>query len=170
MNTLDSPPAYRVLFRSALIRCASDLHGYSQQARSENHRNLGIQDLPQTQAEISRLRELGCGISLDDFGTGYPSLCQIHALPLTKLKVDRTFVTNLHLDPASFKIIKSLIALCQDMQLECIVEGVEAATELGALKSLGCKQAQGYLFAKPMRASDIRGWLEGEHLAEALAV
>ena len=56
------------------------------------------------------------------------------------------------------------------MQLECIVEGVETAAELGALKNLGCTRAQGYLFAKPMRASDIRGWLEGEHLAEVLAV
>ncbi|WP_454253455.1 putative bifunctional diguanylate cyclase/phosphodiesterase [Pseudomonas sp. Marseille-Q7302] len=129
-----------------------------------------IQDLPQTQRAISRFRELGCGISLDDFGTGYSSLSQIHALSLTKLKVDRTFVTDLHLDPASFKIVKSLIALCQDMQLECIVEGVETAAELGALRNLGCTRAQGYLFAKPMRASDIRGWLEGEHLAEVLAV
>ncbi|WP_434774779.1 putative bifunctional diguanylate cyclase/phosphodiesterase [Pseudomonas oryzihabitans] len=129
-----------------------------------------IQDLPQTQRAISRFRELGCGISLDDFGTGYSSLSQIHALSLTKLKVDRTFVTDLHLDPASFKIVKSLIALCQDMQLECIVEGVETAAELGALKNLGCTRAQGYLFAKPMRASDIGGWLEGEQLAEVLEV
>jgi len=129
-----------------------------------------IQDLPQTQRAISRFRELGCGISLDDFGTGYSSLSQIHALSLTKLKVDRTFVTNLHLDPASVKIVRSLIALCQDMQLECIVEGVETAAELGALKNLGCTRAQGYLFAKPMRASDIRGWLEGEHLGRVLEV
>jgi len=129
-----------------------------------------IQDLPQTQRAISRFRALGCGISLDDFGTGYSSLSQIHALSLTKLKVDRTFVTNLHLDPASVKIVRSLIALCQDMQLECIVEGVETAEELGALRNLGCTRAQGYLFAKPMRASDIRAWLEGEHLAEVLAV
>lgn len=129
-----------------------------------------IQDLPQTQRAISRFRELGCGISLDDFGTGYSSLSQIHALSLTKLKVDRTFVTNLHLDPASLKIVRSLIALCQDMQLECIVEGVETAEELDALKNLGGARAQGYLFAKPMRASDIRAWLDGEHLAKVLAV
>lgn len=131
---------------------------------------LAIQDLPQNQAAISRLRELGCGISLDDFSTRYPSLSQIHALPMTKLKVDRTFVTDLHLNPASFKIVKSLIALCQDIQLECIVEGVETAAALGALKNLGCARAQGYLFAKPTRASDIRGWLEGEQMEEVLAV
>jgi predicted signal transduction protein with EAL and GGDEF domain len=129
-----------------------------------------IQDLPQTQRAISRFRELGCGISLDDFGTGYSSLSQIHALSLTKLKVDRTFVTNIHLDPASFKIVKSLIALCQDMQLACIVEGVETAAELDALKSLGCTWAQGYLFSQPMPACDISTWLEGEHLARVQAI
>ena len=129
-----------------------------------------IQDLPQTQQAIRRFRELGCGISLDDFGTGYSSLSQIHALSLTKLKVDRTFVTHIDVDPASFKIVKSLVALCQDMQLECIVEGVETAEELAALKNLGCAWAQGYLFAKPMPASDIGAWLEGEQLAKVAAV
>ena len=129
-----------------------------------------IQDLPQTQQAIRRFRELGCGISLDDFGTGYSSLSQIHALSLTKLKVDRTFVTHIDVDPASFKIVKSLVALCQDMQLECIVEGVETAEELAALKNLGCAWAQGYLFAKPMPACDIGAWLEGEQLAKVEAV
>ena len=129
-----------------------------------------IQDLPQTQRSISQFRELGCGISLDDFGTGYSSLSQIHALSLTKLKVDRTFVTNIHLDPASFKIVKSQIALCRDMQLEGIVEGVETAAELGALKNLGCFWAKGYLFSKPMRASDITVWFEDEQLAKMQAV
>jgi diguanylate cyclase (GGDEF)-like protein len=129
-----------------------------------------IQDLLQTQRAISLFRELGCGISLDDFGTGYSSLSQIHALSLTKLKVDRTFVTDIHLDPASFKIVKSLVALCQDMKLECIVEGVETTAELGALKNLGCTWAQGYLFSKPMRANDIGAWLEGERLGKLEAV
>lgn len=129
-----------------------------------------IQDLPQAQRAIARFRELGCGISLDDFGTGYSSLSQVHALSLTKLKVDRTFVTHIHLNPASFKIVKSLVTLCQDMQLECIVEGVETADELGALKTLGCTLAQGYLFSRPMRAGDISAWLEGEQLTKVQAV
>jgi len=129
-----------------------------------------IQDLPQAQRTIGRFRELGCGISLDDFGTGYSSLSQIHALSLTKLKVDRTFVTHIHLNPASSKIVKSLVTLCQDMQLECIVEGVETADELGTLKNLGCTLAQGYLFSRPMRASEINAWLEGEQLAKLQAV
>jgi predicted signal transduction protein with EAL and GGDEF domain len=123
-----------------------------------------IQDLAQTQRAIALFRSLGCGISLDDFGTGYSSLSQIHALSLTKLKVDRTFVTDIHLNPASFKIVKSLLALCVDMQLECIVEGVETEAELGALKSLGCARAQGYLFSRPMPLSQIGLWFERERV------
>jgi diguanylate cyclase (GGDEF)-like protein len=123
-----------------------------------------IQDLAQTQRAIALFRSLGCGISLDDFGTGYSSLSQIHALSLTKLKVDRTFVTDIHLNPASFKIVKSLIALCHDMQLECIVEGVESQAELAALKSLGCSLAQGYLFSRPMPVGEIDVWLERERV------
>jgi diguanylate cyclase (GGDEF)-like protein len=123
-----------------------------------------IQDLAQTQRAIAMFRGLGCGISLDDFGTGYSSLSQIHALSLTKLKVDRTFVTDIHLNPASFKIVKSLIALCQDMQLECIVEGVETEAELVALKSLGCRSAQGYLFSRPMPLEEVGGWFASEQM------
>lgn len=123
-----------------------------------------IQDLAQTQRAIALFRGLGCGISLDDFGTGYSSLSQIHALSLTKLKVDRTFVTDIHINPASFKIVKSLVALCHDMQLECIVEGVETDAELAALKSLGCRSAQGYLFSRPMPLGEVGLWLMRERV------
>ncbi|HCL55274.1 MAG TPA: GGDEF-domain containing protein, partial [Pseudomonas sp.] len=103
-------------------------------------------------------------------GTGYSSLSQIHALSLTKLKVDRTFVTGIQLNPASLKIVKSLIALCQDMQLECIVEGVETAAELNTLKTLGCTWAQGYLFSRPMRPNEIGAWLEAEQWVKVKAI
>ena len=86
-------------------------------------------------------------------------------MSLTKLKIDRSFVTDIHLNPASFKIVKSLLALCVDMQLECIVEGVETEAELGALKSLGCASAQGYLFSRPMPLSEIGMWFERERVS-----
>ncbi|PVZ19607.1 MULTISPECIES: bifunctional diguanylate cyclase/phosphodiesterase [unclassified Pseudomonas] len=119
-----------------------------------------MQDLQQVQAVIAMFRGMGCGISLDDFGTGYSSLSQLHALALTKLKVDRSFVSDMHINPASFKIVKSLLALSADMQLDCIVEGVESAQELSALESLGAKLVQGYYFAKPMPAQQTLEWLE----------
>uniref|UniRef100_UPI0025CF8615 EAL domain-containing protein n=1 Tax=Pseudomonas sp. UBA4194 TaxID=1947317 RepID=UPI0025CF8615 len=94
-----------------------------------------------------------------DFGTGYSSLSQLHALALTKLKVDRSFVARIDEKPASFKIVKSLLALSQDMALDCIIEGVETPQEAAALVGLGCEYVQGYLFARPMSAEQTYAWL-----------
>jgi diguanylate cyclase (GGDEF)-like protein len=118
-----------------------------------------MQDIAQVQEAIKVFRRLGCGISLDDFGTGYSSLSQLHALALTKLKVDRSFVARIDEKPASFKIVKSLLALSQDMALDCIIEGVETPQEAAALVGLGCEYVQGYLFARPMSADQTYAWL-----------
>lgn len=119
-----------------------------------------ILDISQVQRAIGLFRQLGCGISLDDFGTGYSSLSQIHALSLTKLKIDRSFVTDIQHNPTSYKIVRSLIALSLDMGLECIIEGVETVEELVALESLGCTLVQGYLFSAPMPLAETGPWLE----------
>lgn len=97
-----------------------------------------MQDIDQVQWAIDQFRQLGCGISLDDFGTGYSSLSQLHALPLTKIKIDRSFVTGIHKKPTNYKIVKSLLALSREMGVGCIVEGVETQAEMNMLKSLGC--------------------------------
>ncbi len=82
-----------------------------------------MHDFDEAHEAIETLKALGCGICLDDFGTGYSSLTQLHSLPLTKIKIDRSFVTELHVKPASHKIVKSLLALTRDMGLGCVVEG-----------------------------------------------
>ncbi|SEI01766.1 diguanylate cyclase/phosphodiesterase [Pseudomonas asplenii] len=125
-----------------------------------------MQDIPQVQRTIDGFRRLGCGISLDDFGTGYSSLSQLHSLAFTKIKIDRSFVTGLHEKPASYKIVKSLVALSLDMQLECIVEGVETRHELDALISLGCSLVQGYFYSKPMSPASVDAWLDQENTTE----
>ena len=107
-------------------------------------------DFDQVTRSVETLRRLGCGISLDDFGTGYSSLTRLHALPLTKFKIDRSFVTDLHQRPASYKIVKSLLTLSADMGLDCVIEGVETEEELAALKALGGSSVQGYLFSPPL--------------------
>jgi len=122
-----------------------------------------LKDLDLVQEAIATLRSLGCGISLDDFGTGYSSLSHLHALALTKLKVDRSFVARLHEKPASYKIVKSLLALTQDMDLDCIFEGVETREEVQALVALGCRYVQGYYFARPMSALDTADWIALDH-------
>ncbi|AYM13634.1 EAL domain-containing protein [Agrobacterium tumefaciens] len=119
-------------------------------------------DFEQVRQSVEMLRRLGCGISLDDFGTGYSSLTRLHALPLTKIKIDRSFVTDLHEKPASYKIVKSLLTLSRDMGLECVVEGVETREELVALEGLGATLVQGYIYAAPLREQDVREFLSGQ--------
>ncbi|WP_250522874.1 MULTISPECIES: EAL domain-containing protein [unclassified Caballeronia] len=109
---------------------------------------------------VLTLRRMGCGVSLDDFGTGYSSLSYLHALPLTKIKIDRSFVTGIHNNPSSYKIVKSLFALSKDMGLDCIVEGVETDAEMATVRSLGDALLQGYAFARPMPASQIDAYLD----------
>jgi len=118
-------------------------------------------DFEQVQKSIELLRALGCGISLDDFGTGYSSLARLHALPLTKIKIDRSFVTDLHLRPSSYKIVKSLLTLSRDMGLDCVIEGVETLDELSALSRLGGFLVQGYYYSPPVPADGIAAFLQG---------
>ncbi|WP_292052634.1 MULTISPECIES: EAL domain-containing protein [unclassified Martelella] len=120
-----------------------------------------MHDFEQMKRSIEMLSLLGCGISLDDFGTGYSNLSRLHSLPLTKIKIDQSFVTNLHKKPASYKIVKSLLALGHDMELDCIIEGVETKEELAALEKLGGTIIQGYVFSPPMSEQDLEGFLSG---------
>ncbi|KGF69299.1 histidine kinase [Hoeflea sp. BAL378] len=117
-------------------------------------------DFVQAKAAIDMLKALGCGIALDDFGTGYSSLSQLHALPLTKIKIDRSFVTDLDKNPASFKIVKSLLALSSDMGLRCVTEGVETEEELATLRKLGGQFVQGYLLSRPIAEDQVAGFLQ----------
>lgn len=120
-------------------------------------------DFSQAKASIEVFKILGCGIALDDFGTGYSSLSQLHALPLTKIKIDRSFVSGLHRNPASYKIVKSLLALSSDMGLGCVIEGVETSEELDALKKLGGVLVQGYFYSPPVAETEIAGFLPGRN-------
>jgi diguanylate cyclase (GGDEF)-like protein len=119
-------------------------------------------DFVRAQQSIATLKAMGCGISLDDFGTGYSSLSHVHRLPLDKLKIDRSFVADVNENPVSHKIIKSLTGLCDDMEIACVVEGVETRAQLDTLRRLGCDFIQGYYFAKPMPGSAIDEYLAKE--------
>ncbi|QAU45720.1 putative bifunctional diguanylate cyclase/phosphodiesterase [Bradyrhizobium guangzhouense] len=119
-------------------------------------------DFARAQQSIAALKAMGCGISLDDFGTGYSSLSHVHRLPLDKLKIDRSFVADINDNPVSHKIIKSLTGLCDDMEIACVVEGVETRAQLDSLRRLGCDFVQGYYFAKPMPGAAIEDYLARE--------
>lgn len=115
-------------------------------------------DFIKARQSMQTLKALGCHLSLDDFGTGYSSLSYVHRLPLDRIKVDRSFVTDIENDCAS-KVVRSMTGLCADMGLKSIIEGVETPEQLVRLRQMGCDMAQGYLFAKPMHPSMIAAYL-----------
>ncbi|WP_206956207.1 putative bifunctional diguanylate cyclase/phosphodiesterase [Trinickia acidisoli] len=108
-----------------------------------------IEDFAKGRAALSQLSALGAKIALDDFGTGYSSLHCIHQLPLNSVKVDRTFVENIERDTLAQGIVRSVVELCRNLGLSCVIEGVETERQAAALAELGCRFMQGYHFGKP---------------------
>ncbi|MCW2308552.1 putative bifunctional diguanylate cyclase/phosphodiesterase [Rhodobium gokarnense] len=127
-----------------------------------------VQDFEQAKTALNMLRNLGANVALDDFGTGYSSLSYIHRLPFNKIKVDRSFVAEIESSGSSFKIVKSLLMLCNDMGLKAIAEGVETADQLRVLRQLGCNKVQGYYFSRPMPAGDVLPFLDSFDAHEAI--
>ena len=108
---------------------------------------------------LHRLNEIGVEISIDDFGTGYSSLAYLTTLPISELKIDRSFVRDLGLTPASKAIVMAIISLARALGLRVVAEGVESLRQMEALHKEGCWLMQGYLFSRPQPAEDIEAWL-----------
>lgn len=116
-------------------------------------------DTPRTMSTVDRLHRLGVGLSLDDFGTGYSSLSYLRRLPVTELKIDRSFVANVALDPQDEVIVRSTIELGHNLGLTVVAEGAENAPVLDRLRALGCDLGQGYGVARPLPPELFDRWL-----------
>ena len=101
---------------------------------------------------LRRFRDLGIGISMDDYGTGQSTLSYLKELPLTELKIDRSFVQHAHRDHADALLVGSTVELAHQLGLQVVAEGIEEAACLDFLRRIGCDYAQGYFIAKPMSA------------------
>ena len=108
---------------------------------------------------LTRLRMKGFGLSIDDFGTGYSSLSQLHKIPFTELKIDRSFVMSMTQDDESRAIVKTCILLGHELNMELVAEGVETQEILETLKDFGCDIVQGYHIARPMPADALLDWV-----------
>ena len=117
--------------------------------------SLAMQDLEHTTGILKRIRDAGFSISLDDFGKGYSSLNYLKALPITNLKIDKTFIHGITSSANQAKIVKALISLAHSMDLTVTAEGVESSAQLEFLVKERCDTAQGYLFSKPRPAKDV---------------
>ncbi|WP_018717490.1 putative bifunctional diguanylate cyclase/phosphodiesterase [Arhodomonas aquaeolei] len=113
--------------------------------------------------QLEALREAGVGIAVDDFGTGYASLAYLRSLPITTLKLDRSFITGMPNQPYDFALVRRIIQMAHDLGLEVVGEGVEDARTLIQLRRLDCDAAQGFYIARPVEAAQAEalmreGW------------
>jgi EAL domain-containing protein (putative c-di-GMP-specific phosphodiesterase class I) len=108
---------------------------------------------------LKQLREIGVEINIDDFGTGYSNLSYLTQLPISTLKIDRSFISPMTTEGNNVEIIQTILALARSLGLKVIAEGVETEDQLDQLKKLNCEGAQGYYFAKPMTFDDIKMFL-----------
>ena len=107
---------------------------------------------------LIRLHVMGIKLSIDDFGTGYSSLIFLKKLPVSQIKIDRSFVMNMNCDQDDAVIVQSTIDLGHNLDCQVVAEGVENLETLERLKVLGCDQAQGYYLSRPLTANDITAW------------
>jgi EAL domain-containing protein (putative c-di-GMP-specific phosphodiesterase class I) len=111
-----------------------------------------LRDLPAAQVTLARVHALGVRWSLDDFGTGYSSLSYLHLLPVTTLKVDRTFVHGITTEAKGTEMVRAIVTLSHNLGMDVVAEGVETPEQLAELGRLGCEYAQGFYFSKPADA------------------
>ena len=119
-----------------------------------------MKELQNVIPSLHRLNEIGVEISIDDFGTGYSSLAYLTTLPISELKIDRSFVRDLGITPQSAAVVTAIIALARSLGLRVVAEGVETLRQMDVLHWRGCGLMQGFLFSRGVPADDLQRWLE----------
>jgi EAL domain-containing protein (putative c-di-GMP-specific phosphodiesterase class I) len=114
-----------------------------------------LQDNDTVRAVLHQMRELGVRISMDDFGTGYSSLSYLRSFPFDKIKIDQSFVRDMCQHDDSIAIVRAVAGLGRNLGMSTTAEGVETNEQLGRLRDEGCTEVQGYLFSRPLPASEV---------------
>lgn len=112
--------------------------------------SMVMQDVDSTLLSLRALKELGVSLSLDDFGTGYSSLSYLRRFPIDELKIDRTFINDIHTNPDDAAIAGAIIAMARSLGLSVVAEGVENKEQADLLSTMGCSEVQGYHYARPL--------------------
>ncbi|MFD1189186.1 putative bifunctional diguanylate cyclase/phosphodiesterase [Phenylobacterium conjunctum] len=124
-------------------------------------------DDPSTHDTLRRLRQMGFSLALDDFGTGYSSLSYLQRYPISKIKIDRSFIANLGVDLESEAVVGAIVKLARALKLAVIAEGVETTDQRERLAAAGCSEIQGYLFSRPVTADQIEQLMSADSLSPA---
>jgi len=132
--------------------------------RMELTESFLMSDSGRSTAVLDALSDVGVGLSIDDFGTGYSSLSYLKRLPIEEIKIDRSFVMQMHVDANDFMIVRATVDLGRNLGLRVVAEGVEDLATFDRLAEFGCDEAQGYYIAKPMPAIEFTRWLSVRNL------
>ncbi len=138
--------------------------------------SLFMEDLRQILPVLRELRSLGVGLTIDDFGVGYSSLSYLRQVPVTALKIDRSFVSNLSTDAEARAIVAALVPMAHVLELKVVAEGVETEENARLLEDLGCDFAQGFLYGRPAPLDTLEasghpsGWRAARRVAPAVGV
>ena len=111
---------------------------------------------------LTQLRELGVQLSIDDFGTGYSSLSYLQRFPIDTLKIDRSFVTQMMENEENLAIVRTIVALAQNLGMDVVAEGVETEDQLKLLRKLECENGQGFLFSTPLADGQLNHYIESQ--------
>jgi diguanylate cyclase (GGDEF)-like protein/PAS domain S-box-containing protein len=140
---------------SDMVIAAVEQDGADDALEVEVTESLLMRDVQASIVKLAALREHGIPIAMDDFGTGYSSLSYIARLPITSVKIDRSFISGMAGGPQEMAIVTTIIALAHSLNLKVTAEGVETAEQSRLLKLLRCNEGQGYLFSRPLPASEV---------------
>jgi EAL domain-containing protein (putative c-di-GMP-specific phosphodiesterase class I) len=122
--------------------------------------SAAMSDPDRTQQVLNELHAWGLSLAIDDFGTGYSSLARLKHLPVDILKIDRSFISDVHRDEDSGRMVEAMVQLARGLGMTPLAEGIEKSEELAFVKGAGCERGQGYLFSRPVPAEEIPALVE----------
>jgi diguanylate cyclase (GGDEF)-like protein/PAS domain S-box-containing protein len=151
-----SPHQFRQQNMVDLVECALRESGLSASSLTlEITENLLLVSREETVATLQKLRSMGVSIAVDDFGTGYSSLSYLTRFPINKLKIDGSFVRDVHDDSGDAAVVSAIIAMAKSLDMAVVAEGVETITQLQYLKDRHCDEVQGFFLSRPVKISDL---------------
>lgn len=126
--------------------------------------NFLVENTKHSRSVLQKLRSMGVSIILDDFGTGYSAISNLQNSQVDEVKIDRSFIQDIHQKEERLNVVRTIVTLAQNMKLQVTAEGVESKAQLYLLEELGCNNAQGYLFTKPKDIHDLEKLLEKQRV------
>ncbi|MDQ1270289.1 MAG: hypothetical protein QG618_1599 [Thermodesulfobacteriota bacterium] len=121
--------------------------------------SLLMRDINTTMTRLKNLSQIGISAAIDDFGTGYSSLAYLKQMPITTLKIDKSFIDDIADDANALALVEAIVVMANKLNMSIVAEGVEDENQLGILNQLGDMDIQGYVFARPMPLHELESWL-----------